>query len=511
VHLRRLSALASALLLAGSLIVLPVPAAASAATVGEGVGLFDPGTGSWHLQNPQGQTASFSFGRSGDVPLVGDWDGDGIDTPAVYDPDTGWLSVRNWIENAPGPSVYRPHSAGWLHLSDIEGDFALPSLHRLPAGGLPVVADPDGDGRDAVSIAVDGRLHVLRALPGPEGVAVTDGEAIPPRTTEVVAGDFDADGRDEFAAQHVTGRLLGIAEAATFVNLEVGFGRPIAGDWDDNGVDTPGTFDALTASFTLYDGLSGDVDADVVPYGATGLIPVTGRFGTLHGSDELPTRAVGLPPMTEGDSGPHVAALQEELRRRGLYRGEIDGDYGQATAFAVMAFHKALDVERTWDWELEDTLRLTEFSLPPLPARPDEPDRIEVDIGHQLLFVFEDHEVVAVVPVSTGGSYVYYSPRNDAVVAAGTPRGDFTLFSQAWGWHCDPLTGWCIYNPWSFTPYYALHGYLSVPEYPASHGCVRITTWDSDILSSDYLFVGMPIHIWDTYEPAYGEGSTTLG
>ena len=47
-------------------------------------------------------------------------------------------------------------------------------------------------------------------------------------------------------------------------------------------------------------------------------------------------------------------------------------------------------------------------------------------------------------------------------------EASFTLFSSARGWHCDALTGWCIYNPWSFTPYYAVHGYNSVPSYPAS-------------------------------------------
>jgi len=63
------------------------------------------------------------------------------------------------------------------------------------------------------------------------------------------------------------------------------------------------------------------------------------------------------------------------------------------------------------------------------------------------------------------------------------------------------VTGWCIYNPWNFTEYYALHGYRSVPEYPASHGCVRIPTWESDILESRF-FIGMPIHLWDEYPVA---------
>ncbi|MBP1631936.1 MAG: hypothetical protein H6Q11_224, partial [Acidobacteria bacterium] len=42
--------------------------------------------------------------------------------------------------------------------------------------------------------------------------------------------------------------------------------------------------------------------------------------------------------------------------------------------------------------------------------------------------------------------------------------------------------------------------YRSVPEYPASHGCVRIPTWESDLLERR-LYIGMPIHVWDEYAP----------
>jgi hypothetical protein len=372
-----------------------------------------------------------------------------------------------------------------------------------------VVADTDGDGRDSVSLVVGDHLHQLAALPGREAPELGAGIKLPPRSIDVVAGDFDGDGRDEFAAHDVTGRLRGVGEASILVDLDVGFGTPLTGDWDGNGIDTPGTYQALTASFTRFHGMSGRPNTTTNPFGATGLVPLAGEFGRLEGSVRPPARTVGLPAMRSGDSGRSVEILQEELRKRGLYRGPIDGEFGRETEYAVVAFHKVLDVDRTYEWEPEDTLRLTEFSLPPLPARPDEPDRVEVDIGRQLLFVIENHEVTAIAPVSTGGSYLYFSPRNNAVVAAGTPRGDYTLFHLARGWHCDRLTGWCIYNPWSFTPYYAVHGYGSVPEYPASHGCVRLTTWDSDDLTDHYLYLGIPIHIWDTYEPDVE--STLLG
>ena len=51
-------------------------------------------------------------------------------------------------------------------------------------------------------------------------------------------------------------------------------------------------------------------------------------------------------------------------------------------------------------------------------------------------------------------------------------------------------------KPWNFTNYYAIHGYKSVPAYPASHGCVRIPNWEADALESSF-FIGMPVHVWD--------------
>ncbi|HHC09166.1 MAG TPA: hypothetical protein ENK55_10690, partial [Actinobacteria bacterium] len=58
-----------------TLVFAPTPVAAA-----DGVGLVDPETGRWHLRDAAGATSSFYYGDPGDVPFVGDWDCDGIDT-----------------------------------------------------------------------------------------------------------------------------------------------------------------------------------------------------------------------------------------------------------------------------------------------------------------------------------------------------------------------------------------------------------------------------------------------
>lgn len=456
------------------------PAAAAAAGLAplHSIGLFDPAGPRWYLRDAEGETTALTFGAAGDVPLAGDWDGDGLDTPGVYRPEDGRLLIRN-------------------------GSDAISYVYELPPGGLPVVADTDGDGRDTVSVARFGRLYLTDGLGrGPEVLAGPDPLPIdlPPGTDQLVAGDFDGDGVDEIAAVH-GGVVQMVGPGRRAVVGYVGSDLAVAGDWDGDGIDTLGAYDSWQSMFVLFGG-NGSAAGEVA-YGSAGMLPVAGRFAGLGGGDQAPVYRAGVPPLAEGDQGPLVAALQRELTRRHLYRGPVDGEFGPATAYAVVTFHKVMGLERTFAWEEGDSARMEGFTLPPLPDRPDEPDRLEVDIGRQVVFLIEDGEVAEIVPVSSGGTYKYYSERQQDWVWAGTPRGDYTLFRHSLGWNCDPLTGWCIYNPWSFTPYYALHGYRSVPAYPASHGCVRIPTWESDLLE-DRLFIGMPIHLWDEY-PA-GDG-----
>ncbi len=178
--MRRTVPAAAAALLTISMLAVSTSAQASAFELdpSHGIGLFDPHAARWYLHDAQGAGVSFDFGDPGDIPLVGDWDGDGVDTPAVYDPETGWVTLRNWTTEPPTPVAWRPHG-GWLGVADEAAELALPDLHRLPSHATPVVADPDGDGIDAISVAVGNRLYVLSELPGrvaPELPPATEGE-----------------------------------------------------------------------------------------------------------------------------------------------------------------------------------------------------------------------------------------------------------------------------------------------------------------------------------------------
>jgi cell wall assembly regulator SMI1 len=98
------------------------------------IGAFDPATATWYLRNTNGpgapDVAPFRYGAPGWVPVVGDWDGDGVDTIGVLDPigqygqaPATWY-LRN--RNSPGAPSYAPFAygaAGWVPVvGDWDGD-----------------------------------------------------------------------------------------------------------------------------------------------------------------------------------------------------------------------------------------------------------------------------------------------------------------------------------------------------------------------------------------------------
>ncbi|HSJ34262.1 MAG TPA: L,D-transpeptidase family protein [Acidimicrobiia bacterium] len=187
-----------------------------------------------------------------------------------------------------------------------------------------------------------------------------------------------------------------------------------------------------------------------------------------------------------------VAAYQAELAAAGFYRGAIDGLSGPMTRAAVLAFEKAAGLERDGIWDSVHFRQLEEWAAPDL-GRSGEPDRFEIDITNQVGYLIRDDRLRAVFGISTGNGELYRHPAGYTARAA-TPRGDFTFYKYVDGLREAPLG--VLYKPWYFRGGFALHGSPSVPAYPASHGCVRVTNWDADWLAKE-MFVGMPVHVWE--------------
>ena len=83
------------------------------------------------------------------------------------------------------------------------------------------------------------------------------------------------------------------------------------------------------------------------------------------------------------------------------------------------------------------------------------------------------------LPVSTGS----------ASVGIVTPSGTFKVTRKTK--ELSPR----YYPLYISTTLLAIHGYPSVPTYPASHGCARTQTWDQDDLWP-LIPVGTPVYIY---------------
>jgi peptidoglycan hydrolase-like protein with peptidoglycan-binding domain len=189
--------------------------------------------------------------------------------------------------------------------------------------------------------------------------------------------------------------------------------------------------------------------------------PTTAPPTTVPAEPEVLERRVG---------GPRTQALQQRLADLHFDPGPIDGDFGAKTQMAVWGFQKIAGLPA--DGRVGPaTWQALQAAGPPAPMRPDGPgDRVEVDLARQVMFVFEGGALRLVTHISTGTGREYCD--NGHCGVAVTPTGDFDVYRRIEGWHESPLGQ--LYNPLYFKGGWAIHGAPSVPNHPASHGCVRV-------------------------------------
>ena len=222
-------------------------------------GLFFADTG---VQGYNGETP-VQFGLPGDVPVAGDWDGDGRDTIGIFRPNGGLFFL----------DVNKPGYSG-------EGAFQF----GLP-GDLPVAGDWNGDGIDDVGVFRPGSGQFFLDL-GPRGF---NGEApfsfgLPGDLP--IAGDWDGNGRDEVGVFRGGGRSFYLDSGPWGFNGEQPFqftgpgNLPFAGDWDRDGRDNVGMFNSNGGWAVLDVGQRGYQGEPYFQFGLAGDYPVSGIWNT---------------------------------------------------------------------------------------------------------------------------------------------------------------------------------------------------------------------------------------
>jgi peptidoglycan hydrolase-like protein with peptidoglycan-binding domain len=196
-------------------------------------------------------------------------------------------------------------------------------------------------------------------------------------------------------------------------------------------------------------------------------------------------------PVIGTKSGENTKILQNRLLELGFWNAGPDGKYGITTKQAVMAFQKYVGLEATAVVDEARAAALTAQTTRAI-AIDTAHTLVEVDKGRQLLFFVVNGQTQWVFNTSTGTGQPYEEPnKNDPTkIERGvsiTPDGDFKVNRERpVGWWEGDLGE--IYRPKYFRGGIAVHGSNSIPNYPASHGCVRVSVpamdfiWDANLM-----------------------------
>ena len=185
-----------------------------------------------------------------------------------------------------------------------------------------------------------------------------------------------------------------------------------------------------------------------------------------------------------------VKAAERRLSDLGYWTGPVDGVFDEASRSALIAFQK-------WEGRAV-TSRLTREELEamsnavaPTP-RDGGYEHVEVDVDRQVLMLVGEDGTIRVLPVSTGSDKQFLDQGQTSV--AYTPRGRFVVYDKSYGWENGDLGS--VYYANYISGGVAIHGFLTVPTAPASHGCIRIPMFAAREVSR-LLPVGTIVLVYD--------------
>jgi len=241
-------------------------------------------------------------------------------------------------------------------------------------------------------------------------------------------------------------------------------------------------------------------DTSVPPVGNPGdampALPTSGPEPEVVAPIAVPVQAT-----SPGAAGENIRNMQQRLLDLGFWVPDTDGQYGFVTKQAVMAFQKHYGIAATGEAD-QTTVDLMNFVTHRVRGQAWRGDVIEIDKSKQVLYIVRGGRTVWALNASTGTEVPYEEEsktepgkieRGDSV----TPEGFWKVNRFA-----DPEKGdWVegelgqIYRPAYFKGGVAVHGSGSIPNTPASHGCVRVSTAAMDMIWADG-YMPMTALVW---------------
>lgn len=247
--------LAKEYIYAGSRLIAVEDALGSAARPAD-LAVWRPANGTWWVFGSGGsQNTVAGWGTSGDIPVPGDYDGDGRTDFAVFRPSEGiWYVLRSgdgtvgyysWGLATDKPAaadydgdgrtdiaVWRPSNGTWYIVRSSDGG-AIYQQFGL-SGDEPAAADYDGDGRADIAVwrSEAATFYSINSSNGSLQI-VNHGQS----GDAPVPGDYDGDGRADYATRR--GNLWIIRQSSNLqtqtITWEQSGDKPVQNDYDGDG------------------------------------------------------------------------------------------------------------------------------------------------------------------------------------------------------------------------------------------------------------------------------------
>jgi hypothetical protein len=186
---------------------------------------------------------------------------------------------------------------------------------------------------------------------------------------------------------------------------------------------------------------------------------------------------VSFPSLHEGQCGDVVVGFKKAMRKMG-YIANDGSCFGGKTARGVLAYRKLNDMSRSMRAGAGLVKKAFSGKGGYEVRHPGAGEHVEAPLSKQVLVFAKGDKAFAIYPISSGKS------------STPTVTGHFEFIRQEPGYNSHGM-----YYSFYFYGGYAVHGYESVPDYPASHGCLRTFIADQPEIYNR-IFFGEDIWIW---------------
>jgi L,D-transpeptidase-like protein len=186
---------------------------------------------------------------------------------------------------------------------------------------------------------------------------------------------------------------------------------------------------------------------------------------------------VSFPALHRGQCGNVVVAFKKAMRKMG-YIANSGRCFGSKTARGVLAYRKVNDMSRSMRAGKGLVKKAFAGRGGYRVRHPGAGEHVEAPLSKQVLVFAKGDKPFAIYPISSGKS------------STPTVTGHYEFIRTEPGYNSHGM-----YYSWYFYGGYAVHGYESVPDYPASHGCLRTFISDQPEIY-ERIFYGEDIFIW---------------